>query len=62
MTGYQKKNYMVRSVHKVAMYSKVHIVFNFPISRKLWYLVIFCFRTCQILQLWFEHLLGTKNP
>jgi hypothetical protein len=35
MTGYKMTNYMVRSVNEVAMYPKVHIMFNFPISRKL---------------------------
>jgi len=52
MPGYQMTNYMVRSVHEVAMSPKVHIMFKFPISRKLWYLVTLCSQKCQILQLW----------
>lgn len=27
---------MVVSIHKIAMYSKIHISYNFPISGKLW--------------------------
>jgi hypothetical protein len=32
MTGYQVTNSMVRSIHEVAMYTKIHIRYNVLIS------------------------------
>ena len=51
-------NKMVRSVHVVARYTKIHIRYKILISRKLQYLTILWCQRCQITQILLSCVIG----
>jgi hypothetical protein len=50
-TGYQVTSQMVRSVHEVARYTKIHVKYNVLISGKLRYPATLWSGGCQISQI-----------